>query len=151
MEPDGGGIMSQRVFGMPMPLVIAGVGLIVYFIFFRNSSSSTQPSTSGGGGTITTGNTTIDKGAVSISVKGGNLPGGSGEGDHGKKKKHHHHKPRHRRGGKNAPVNVQSASVQTASGAEATAVGGNTQPQPPLHHRRITHHVTHQVHHHRGG
>lgn len=94
-EEGGGGIMSQRVFGLPMPLAIAGVGLIVYFIFFRNSGGSqATPSTSGGGGTITTGNTQIQKGAVTIDVKGGAVSGDT-DSDKGKRKKHHHHHHHH--------------------------------------------------------
>ena len=63
--------MENRPFGIPMPILAIGVGLIAYFIFFRNSGSSASPSTGGGGGTITTGNTTIDAGAVQVSVSQG--------------------------------------------------------------------------------
>lgn len=70
MDPDETGQQG----GMSHPLGvhwlvwlgIAAVG--AYFLFFRNSSGG---STSGGGGTITTGNTTVDRGAVTIKVSQG--------------------------------------------------------------------------------
>jgi hypothetical protein len=72
-----GGFLHSKIFGIPAIVVIGGIGLIVYFIFFKNSSSTSSgsPSTSGGGGSVTTGATTIDKGAVQISVT--QEPGGN--------------------------------------------------------------------------
>jgi len=68
MDPEEGqgqpGIMH-----IPWWVWVAGAAVLAYFLFFRNSSSSDAAgSTSGGGGTITSGNTTVDSGAVTISV-----------------------------------------------------------------------------------
>lgn len=66
----GGGFMSQRWFGIPAPLVIVGVALIAYFLFFRGSGGG-GTSTAGGPDTQTVGDTTIDTGAVQVSVNTG--------------------------------------------------------------------------------
>lgn len=56
----------QRI---PAIVWIGGAALLAYLYFSRSSSSTSgKPLTGGGGGTITTGNTTIKKGAVDISV-----------------------------------------------------------------------------------
>lgn len=69
----GGGIMSSKIMGMPTIVVVGVVAVVAYFLFFRKSSASAgSPSTSGGGGTATSGNTTIDKGAIQVTVKQGN-------------------------------------------------------------------------------
>lgn len=78
MDPEappggGGGLMGSKIMGIPTIVWVGGVALIVYFLFFRNSSGSASGvSTSGGGGTATSGNTTIDKGAIQVSITQGN-------------------------------------------------------------------------------
>lgn len=75
MDPEtegGGGFMSQRWFGMPAPVVIIGVALLAYFLFFRNSGGIGQGSSAGGSDTLTTGNTTVESGAVRVVVNAGN-------------------------------------------------------------------------------
>lgn len=47
---------------------IAGAIALVAYLYFRNQSGGGSPSTSGGGGSVTSGATTLDKGAVTISV-----------------------------------------------------------------------------------
>jgi hypothetical protein len=69
----GGGtnFFTQKIMGIPGVVWLIGAAAIAYFLFARSSSSSGSagsPSTSGGGGTITTGQTTIDQGAVQVSV-----------------------------------------------------------------------------------
>lgn len=75
-ETGGGGLMGTRIMGLPVIVWVGIVGIGVY-LYLRHSSSASagSPSTSGGGGSITTGNTRIQKGAVTIDVKGGNVQG----------------------------------------------------------------------------
>jgi hypothetical protein len=77
----GGGIMHQKMMGIPVPLLIIGGALIAYFLFFRNSSSSSSgtaaSSTAGANDTVTGGTTTVDSGAVQVSVNTG--PGTSAD------------------------------------------------------------------------
>ena len=70
MQPGAGGnIFTNRIMGVPGIVWLIGAGVLAYFIFFRNKGQSAgSPSTSGGGGTITTGNTQIQKGAVTVNV-----------------------------------------------------------------------------------
>jgi len=84
-DEGGGGFAGSRILGIPTIVWIGGVALIVYFLFFRNSQTAT-PTTGGGGGTITTGATTVRKGAVTVNVttKG---QGQNEEEDKDKKKK----------------------------------------------------------------
>ena len=70
--------IMRRIFGLPV-IVWVGIVAVIAFIWFsrRNSSSGGSGilgggSSSGGGGSATAGNTTIDKGAVTISVTQGN-------------------------------------------------------------------------------
>jgi hypothetical protein len=72
-----GGIFTAKIMGIPGIVWLIGAAGIAYFIFARKSSAASagSPSTSGGGGTITTGQTTIDSGAVTVSVS----QGGSGD------------------------------------------------------------------------
>ena len=68
-QPGAGNIFTNRILGIPGVVWLIGAGVLAYFIFFRNRGQSAgSPSTSGGGGTITTGNTTIEKGAVTVNV-----------------------------------------------------------------------------------
>lgn len=65
----GGNIFTNRILGIPGVVWLIGAGVLAYFVFFRNRGQSAgSPSTSGGGGTITTGNTRIEKGAVTVNV-----------------------------------------------------------------------------------
>jgi hypothetical protein len=67
----GGSLFSKKVMGIPVFLLVIGAAAIVGYLYFKNKSGSQSagsPSTSGGGGTITSGNTTIDKGAVQVTV-----------------------------------------------------------------------------------
>jgi hypothetical protein len=65
MDPEQPG-GSHRI--MILLLVAGGAAVLAYFLFFRNSSSA-GGSTSGGGGTITSsGSTTLQTGAVQVSV-----------------------------------------------------------------------------------
>lgn len=71
MEP-GQGFMNWK--GL---LIVAAVAAGAYFLFFRGSSSSAAaPTSTGGSGTITTGNTQVDSGAVTVNVSQGNDGGG---------------------------------------------------------------------------
>lgn len=73
--------IMRRIFGLPV-IVWIGIAAVIAFIWFsrRNSSSggggllggSGGDTSSGGGGSATSGNTRIDKGAVSITVTQGN-------------------------------------------------------------------------------
>lgn len=66
--PNEGGNIFQRI---PVWVWVGGAAVIAYFLFFRNSSSSATPTTGGGGGQISTGATTIKKGAVNVSISQG--------------------------------------------------------------------------------
>lgn len=69
-QPGAGNIFTNRIMGVPGIVWLIGAGVLAYFVFFRNKSQSAgSPSTSGGGGTISTGNTRIDKGAVTVTVQ----------------------------------------------------------------------------------
>jgi PASTA domain len=78
MDPDsmqgGGGLMGSRILGIPVLVWVAGAALIAYFIFSRSSSGSSGggTSTAGGSDTLTTGNTTVESGAVRVVVNAGN-------------------------------------------------------------------------------
>lgn len=76
-ETEGGspGLMQQKWFGVPAPVIVVLGALVVYFLFFRNSQSGSgtgASSSAGSGDTQTVGNTTIDKGAVTVTVNTGN-------------------------------------------------------------------------------
>lgn len=74
MEP-GQGFMNMK--GL---LIIAAVAAGAYFLFFRNSGgSAAAPTSTGGSGTITTGNTRVDSGAVTVNVSQG-AAGGDSDG-----------------------------------------------------------------------
>lgn len=61
-------------------LIIAAVAAGAYFLFFRNSSASAAaPTSTGGSGTITTGNTTVDSGAVTVNVSQNGESSGGGQ------------------------------------------------------------------------
>jgi hypothetical protein len=149
----GGGIMSHKIAGIPTVLIVGVVGLIAYFVFFRNSQSGVNPATSGGGGTITTGNTTIDTGAVQVTVS----QGGTHNAKPGKKPPHKKPPPPHKcrkgftwdadaNGGKGKcvkhkekPGESSSAgnspmtnTAQTPASVTGAAVGANPQPTNPL-------------------
>lgn len=63
----GGGL--PRPLGIPVLVWVAAAAVIAYLVFFRGKGQSAgSPTTTGGGGTITTGDTTIDRGAVTVSV-----------------------------------------------------------------------------------
>lgn len=66
----GGNFFTAKIMGIPGVVWLIGAAAIAYFLFARSSSSGSagSPSTSGGGGTVTTGQTTIDSGAVQVSV-----------------------------------------------------------------------------------
>lgn len=56
--PEGGGggnFLTQKHFGLPGIVWIAGAALLAYFLFFRKSGGAAGPSSSGGGGTADTG------------------------------------------------------------------------------------------------
>lgn len=70
--------IMRRVLGLPLIVWVLIVAVVAYLWFSRSQSGggllgglSGGGSTSGGGGTATAGNTTIDKGAVTISVSQG--------------------------------------------------------------------------------
>lgn len=93
-------------------LIVAAVAVGAYFLFFRNSSSSAgSPSTSGGGGSITTGNTTVQSGAITVNVS---QPQGAEDEDTGS-------------GG--------------SSGGGGGTGGGNPQPKPPRQTKIPGHHT----------
>lgn len=54
--------------GLPWFVWLGGAAVVAYFLFFRNAGSQSAPTTSGGGGSVSTGRTTLQKGAVTINV-----------------------------------------------------------------------------------
>lgn len=77
MENEGAPSFLQKI---PVWVWVGGAAVIAYFLFFRNSSSGAPPTTGGGGGQISTGATTIKKGAVNVSISQGG--GGGADKDH---------------------------------------------------------------------
>lgn len=73
MEGEGG-FFTRKVGGMPAWVWLAGAAVVVYFLMSRKSAGN--PTTSGGGGQITTGNTRVDKGAVSVTINARGAGGG---------------------------------------------------------------------------
>jgi PASTA domain len=69
-EGGGGGIMSSRILGIPTLVWVAIAALGAYYLFFRNKSGATAGGTSSAGSsdTLTGGTTTVDSGAVQVSV-----------------------------------------------------------------------------------
>lgn len=76
----GGGLMGSKIMGIPTIVWVGGIALIVYFLFFKNANSGSTPTTSGNPGTNTqtTGATTLDSGAVTVTV---NQTGADDTGD----------------------------------------------------------------------
>lgn len=117
----GGNFFTQKVMGLPMIMWIAIVAGGAYFLFMRNSSAGQgSPSTSGGGGTITTGSTTLQKGAVAITVT--QEPGKVKTGPGKKPPKH----PRKKRGGGGTGPPARGGSQDKGT----AFTGGQAQPGP---------------------
>lgn len=74
MAPEGGGyapegnIAMRRVLGLPLIAWLGIVALGAYLYLNHRSNSAGSPSTSGGGGTATEGATTLQKGAITVTV-----------------------------------------------------------------------------------
>jgi hypothetical protein len=73
---DGGSFLTRKVLGMPAFVWLALAAAAAYWYFSRHSSSSAAGAgagsgDTGGSGTVTTGGTTVDTGAVQISVDTG--------------------------------------------------------------------------------
>jgi hypothetical protein len=66
MEGEGN-FFTRKMGPFPAWVWLAGAAVIAYFLFARKSSAG-SPTTSGGGGQITTGNTKVMKGAVTVNV-----------------------------------------------------------------------------------
>lgn len=101
MEQEGN-FFTRKVGPFPAWVWLAGAALLAY-LYFRHTQGAGggiagSPTTTGGGGTITTGNTRVDKGAVTVTV---NADKGIGNDDkdtdpdhhkHQHQPGHHHHK-----------------------------------------------------------
>jgi PASTA domain len=118
MDPEsqqgGGGIMSGKIMGMPSLVFVALVAAAAYFLFFRNKSTASAGGTSDAGSsdTLTSGATTVDTGAVQVTVNAG------GSGDAGG-------------GGGGGSVSGGGSSGGGSSGGGSSPGGGNPQPSPP--------------------
>lgn len=68
--PAGGdNFLTRRIMGLPVVVWVGVVALGAYlFISHRSSSANGAVSESGGGGSARTGNTTIDKGAIQVTI-----------------------------------------------------------------------------------
>ena len=154
MNPEG--IAGGKTAGIPNLLLIGGVVLVVYFLFFRNSQSgaSGQDQTTGGGGTITTGDTTVGTGAVTLNVTQGSSSSQSGKpgskppgrrkppkdinpGGPIRGKRRHKQMPKAGSPPRRHPVNEETR------GAEPKTAIEKAQPQAPVHHRRKAMHFIH--------
>lgn len=71
MDPESPGGGMGKPMGIPWFVWIGGAAVLAYFLFFRNSSASTPGTATDTSGDITTGSTTLDKGAVTINVTQG--------------------------------------------------------------------------------
>lgn len=68
-NPDDTNFATRKIMGIPVIVWVGIVALGAYiFITHRSSQSAGSPSTSGGGGTATEGNTTLQKGAITVTV-----------------------------------------------------------------------------------
>lgn len=67
MEGEGN-FFTRKMGPFPAWVWLAGAAVIAYFLFSRSKSSAGSPTTSGGGGQITTGNTKVAKGAVTVNI-----------------------------------------------------------------------------------
>lgn len=81
----GGSFLTAKFLGIPALVWIAGVAAIAYWLYYRNSAASggAASSTAGANDTLTTGDTTVDSGAVSISIDASGDTGGSSSGSGG--------------------------------------------------------------------
>jgi hypothetical protein len=67
VNPEASGFLSGKIAGIPVIAVVGGIALVAYFLFFRNSQAGAA-SASGGSGSITSGTTTLQKGAIQVHV-----------------------------------------------------------------------------------
>lgn len=79
MDPESGGgnLLTNRYFGIPGWVILAGVGVLAFWWFSRQSggglSGGGGSSSAGSNDTLTTGDTTIDSGAVQVTVTTGDV------------------------------------------------------------------------------
>lgn len=79
MEGEGN-FFTRKVGPFPAWVWLAGAAVVTYFLFTRKSTAG-SPTTTGGGGSITTGNTRVQKGAVTVNISARPGSGGSDDDD----------------------------------------------------------------------
>lgn len=67
-QPGGGNFFTNRIMGVPVFVWIGGIAILAYLYFRHTQQQNVPATTSGGGGQLTTGNTTLQKGAIHITV-----------------------------------------------------------------------------------
>lgn len=78
METEGGGFLTQRFFGIPAWVFLLGAAALAYWYFSRQGGigGGGASSSAGSNDTLTSGNTTVDTGAVQVTVNTGNTQPG---------------------------------------------------------------------------